>query len=63
MKKNKTPPVPFIRNYSRNYSYYNKIRRQKILRRILVVVGTIAVFLLGYFLMAMLLDISHMPPV
>lgn len=62
LKKDKQPKVPFIKNYKRNYTYYSKIRRRKILLRIAVVVGVTAVFLLGYFLMTMLLDISHMPP-
>lgn len=60
--KKKQEKVPFIRNYNRSYTYYTRIRRLKIIKRILLVAGITAVFLAGYFLMEMLLNISHMPP-
>lgn len=34
----------------------------KIIKRILTVIGILTVFLAGYFLMELLLNISHMPP-
>ena len=62
MKKQKQQKVPFIRHYSGTYAYYVKVRRNKILRRVLQVVVILALLTLGYFMTAMLLQISMLPP-
>ncbi|MBQ7541218.1 MAG: hypothetical protein IJT44_02890 [Clostridia bacterium] len=59
-KKKKT--VPFIRHYSGTYAYHARVRRRKILMRVTRAAAFVLVFLLGYFLMRMLLQISMLPP-
>lgn len=58
----KQKSVPFIRRYSGTYAYYRRMHRRVWLRRILRVLAYGSVFLLGYFIMELLLQISLLPP-
>ena len=59
-KKKET--VPFIRHYSGTYAYHARVRRRKILRRVTRALVYVLLFVLGYFLMQTLLQISMLPP-
>ena len=58
----KKKEVPFIRHYSGTYAYHARVRRRRIILRVTRVLAYVLVFLLGYFLMRMLLQISMLPP-
>ena len=60
--RNNKETVPFIRHYSGTYAYYIRVRRRKALRVISRVLVYLAVFVLGYFLMQTLLQVSMLPP-
>lgn len=61
--REKKQSVPYIRHYSGTYAYYARVRRNKILKNVARVLFVLFIFLLGYFLMEMLLQISALPPV
>ena len=54
--------VPFIRHYSGTYVYHRRMRRRRWLRRILWIGAFVLVFVLGYFLTELLLQLSLLPP-
>ncbi len=60
-KKKET--VPFIRHYSGTYAYYTRMRRRKWLRRVAQIAAILLLFVLGYFMMETLLQVSLLPPV
>ncbi len=60
--RNKKETVPFIRHYSGTYAYYIKVRRRRALRIISRILAYVLVFVLGYFLMTVLLQVSMLPP-
>ena len=60
--RNKKETVPFIHHYSGTYAYYIRVRRRKALRVLCRVLAYFLVFVLGYFLMEMLLQASMLPP-
>ncbi len=62
MAKNKKQTVPFIRHYSGTYAYHARVRRRMILRRVTRVLAFLALFVLGYFIMRTLLQVSMLPP-
>ncbi len=62
MAKKKPETVPFIRHYSGTYAYHARVRRRKILRRVTRVLAYLALFVLGYFIMQTLLQVSMLPP-
>lgn len=50
-------------NYNRNKrSYSEKMRRRQILKRVLVVLGFMALFIVGYLIVSTMLNISKIPP-
>ena len=59
---NKPQTVPFIRHYSGTYAYHRRQRARRHVRRIVRIGAYVLVFLLGYFLTELLLQISLLPP-
>lgn len=54
----------FKKYYSRGQrTYAERVRRRIFVRRLLMSFMFILVFLLGFFIMSLLLDISSLPPV
>lgn len=43
-------------------SYSEKLRRRKTLMRVLVVFGIVALFILGYIIISVMLNLSQLPP-
>ena len=43
-------------------SYSEKMRRRKTLMRVLVVFGIVALFILGYIIISVMLNLSQLPP-
>ena len=60
--RKKPQNVPFIRHYSGTYAYYRQQRIRRHVRRIVRIGAYVLVFLLGYFLTELLLQISLLPP-
>lgn len=60
--RKKKETVPFIRYYSGTYAYHRRIHRRVRLHRILRAAAYILVFILGYFLMELMLQIAMLPP-
>lgn len=60
--RGKKENAPFIRHYSGTYAYHRRLRRRMWLRRIVRIGAYVIVFLLGYFIMEMLLQVSLLPP-
>ncbi|HZK38550.1 MAG TPA: hypothetical protein VFD23_00175 [Clostridia bacterium] len=46
----------------RKLSYSERMRRRKILKRVLVVLGFVALFIVGYLIVSVMLNISEIPP-
>ena len=59
---NKPQNVPFIRHYSGTYAYHRRQRMRRHVRRIVRIGAYVLVFLLGYFLTELLLQITMLPP-
>ena len=60
--RKKKETVPFIRHFGGTYAYYRRVRTRRWLRRIIRIGTLVLIFLLGYFLMELLLQISLLPP-
>lgn len=43
-------------------SYSDRVRRRKMITRILLVIALIAIFIAGYLIISILLDLSQTPP-
>ncbi len=55
--------LAFKKYYSRGQrTYAERVRRRLFLRRVLLITALIIVFVLGFFIMSLLLDISALPP-
>ena len=60
--RSKKENAPYIRHYSGTYAYHRRQKARRYLRRIVRIGTAVLVFLLGYFLMELLLQISLLPP-
>lgn len=60
--RKKPQNVPFIRHYSGTYAYHRRQRFRRYAQRIVRIGVYVLVFLLGYFLTELLLQISLLPP-